>query len=569
MKKIISIILAAVMVFALAMPALAADDEVCPVIVISGYSSCNLYENYGTDTQETVWPFEVSDALNQTLDDLPNFLKCMFLFMLGNGVPAGESIAKGGEIILEKMYTNPDGTSKYNVTHYPNDPKITNYSYLVKGEQGEVNEKELCAACADKVGGENVFLFQYDFRMGVYDSATELNGYVKAVLEYTGAKKVNMFGISFGGFILGSYLSLYKETAPVNNAVLDVPALGGTSFAKRFFLGEVDFPISSLVSLAESLIGKETNLAPIFKNTKLSKVEPLASAFLKEIRELPLTWGSMWDLLSPEDYKELKPQFLDEKENAELIRKSDIIHNDVMKNYRKNFLYCMDRGINISIICNYVDYTAFGGEKLADMLLDADKTSGATCALANEKFSDGYQAVGTTCNKKSHNHIAPSMQIDASSCYLPESTWFIKDEYHGCYAKDPYGFELVKTLLFAEKRMDIYSDKDYPQFNYSRAPYRSVAADFENENPGYISKTRGNLIVTNLSETSSIYIRKIEMDGITFEMPANRIIKPGESIKISYTGSLPTGYEGLKISYIKSALGKDLYTRTIDIIPNK
>ena len=564
MKKITGIILALIIVALSVMPAFAGQQNY-PVIIVSGYSSGNLYENYGTDSQETVWPFAVSSALGQTLRDFPNFIRSLAVFLLGNGAPLGVTIAKGGEIILEKMYTNPDGSSKYNVVHYPNDPAISSYGYLTDNAPDEINEPELCAYCAQRAGKDNVFLFQYDFRMGAYDCAAELNRYVKDVIKYTGSSKVNIFGISYGGFITGAYLSLYKKSAPVNNATLDVPALGGTSFARRFFMGETEFCTRSLIALAESLIGAETNVAPALANLDLSRFEPLVEAFLKEIRELPLTWGSLWDLLTPDDYTELKPVFLDKKENRELIRKSDIIHYDVMKNYRSNFLACMKRGINISIICNYVDYTAFGGGKLADMLLDAERTSGAVCAKAEECFPDSYKPAYTVCGNRNHRHLAPSMQIDATSCYLPEHTWFIKDEYHGGYAKDPYGFGLVKTLLFADKRMNVRSDPAYPQFNYSRAPYRSVAADFSGCAPGYIDDD-GALVITNLSEDSAVMILDVRMGSVKFRLPARRIIAPGKTLTLDCPGGIPEGHSTLRVSYIKPALGKDIYHRDIDFI---
>lgn len=566
MKKTICMILAATVIILSALPVSAQRPDY-PVIIVSGYSSGNLYENFGTESQKTVWPFGAGDAIGQTLRDLPNFVRCLITFLLGNGAPLGVTVAQGGEIILEKMYTNPDGSSKYNVVHYPNKPEISSYGYLLRNAPDEINEPELCKYCAGKVGKNNVFLFQYDFRMGAYDSALELSAYIKEVCKYTGSKKVDIFGLSFGGFITGAYLSMFKKSAPVNNAVLDVPALGGTSFTRRFFMGETEFCTKSLIALAESLIGGETNIAPVLKNLDLSRIEPLAEAFLKEIRELPVYWGSLWDLLTPEDYRELKPKFLDKKASRELIRKSDIIHYDIMKNYRSNFLECMKRGINISVICNYVDYTAFGGEKLADMLLYAERTSGAVCSGAEKRLPDGYKPARTVCKNKSHNHLAPSMQIDASTSYLPEHTWFIKDEYHGCYAKDPYGFNLIKTLLFAEKRMNIRTNPDYPQFNYSRAPYRSVAADFSGCKPGYIGRDEGKLTVSNLSEKMNIIVVDIRMDGMKFTLPAGRVLAPGKTLTVKYEGEKPGSYEALTVYYVKPALGKDIYQRSIDIVP--
>lgn len=461
MKRALSVLTACVMLLCAAVPAFASNEEI-PLITVGGYASSQLYD-YSGDEPQQVWPFDPQAALKQTASDLPNFTISLLKFLCGSSESLGNAVADGGMKILEKMFCNEDGSSVYNVNHYPNDPALTNYKYLTdSGRLDLVREKNLSAAAAERIGGENVFSFQYDFRMGGYDIANELSDYVNAVLKYTGAKKVNIFGMSYGGFVVGAYLSLFADSAPINNAVLDVPALGGTSFAKRFFLGEVDFPVASLISLGENILGKETDLAPLFDGVKLPRVEALASAFLKRISALPLHWGSLWDLLTPESYEQLKPVMLDGEASAELIRKSDVIHHEIMPNYRSSFLRCMDRGANVSIICNYVDYTAFGGDRLADMLLDASQVSGAICPSVGKRFPRGYSAVRTVCTDIEHDHVAPSMKIDASSAYLPENTWFVDGQYHGTYTQDPNTFALIERLLFADGRTDVYSFAEFP-----------------------------------------------------------------------------------------------------------
>lgn len=239
MKKALSVLTACVMLLCAAVPAFAANEEI-PLITVGGYASSQLYD-YSGDEPQQVWPFDPQAALKQTASDLPNFTISLLKFLCGSSESLGNAVADGGMKILEKMFCNEDGSSVYNVNHYPNDPALTNYKHLTdSGRLDLVREKNLSAAAAERIGGENVFSFQYDFRMGGYDIANELSDYVNAVLKYTGAKKVNIFGMSYGGFVVGAYLSLFADCAPINNAVLDVPALGGTSFAKRFFLGEVE-----------------------------------------------------------------------------------------------------------------------------------------------------------------------------------------------------------------------------------------------------------------------------------------------------------------------------------------
>lgn len=567
MKKLLSIVLAVTMLLGIAVPAFAqGENEQLPLIVLGGYGSSPLYYIAEDGTTQQVWPLSGDSISEQTSSDLSAFLLAVLKFLCGDVDDLGNAIAYGGMNILDKAFCGENGESLYNVKYFPNDPQYTNYNYLSENRTTELHEKELCAAQAKIRGGDRVFCFQYDFRKGGYEAAVELDKFVKAVLEYTGAEKVDIFGISYGGFVGGTYLSLYADTAPVNNVVLDVPALGGTSFAKRFFLGEVDFPVSSLASLFETLLGSETNIAGLLKNVKLPRIEKLASVFLKTISVLPSRWGSLWDLLTPEDYEILKERLLDPVENAEIIRKSDIVHHEVMPNYKTNFARCTERGANISILCNYVDYTAFGGQKLADMLLDASRVSGAVCADVGRRLPDNYTPAGTSCNDSTHNHLAPSMKVDASSAYLPENTWFIDGQYHGTYAKDPYTVELINSLLTAEGKTDIYTYESFPQFQIALQPYYTVNAVFEGQKTGHIGSS-DTLTVTNLSATNEIRLTSIEFDGVKIDGAFGKTLAPGESASFKVEIAKPvTGRKELTVAYMKNTFGPLVSERCFDFV---
>ncbi len=572
MKKALSIFLATVILLLGVCAPIANAQQISklPVIILGGFSSGQLYIDYGEESEEKVWSFEVSAALKQTASDLENFVPALLrLMLLGDFATMGSVAGNGGKIILEKLFCKEDSSSVYPLETYPADPAISTYTYLKEnGLDEHILEKPLAEYVAGKIGGDNVFFFQYDMRLGMVDLSALLKDFVDAVLEYTGSDRVNIFGISYGGFLLGSYLSLYGTEGKVYNAVLNVPALGGTSFAKRFFTAETDFPLYSLISFAELAIGLETNLAPLFKNTQLDKIEVLAKAFLNEIMALPYFWGSLWDLLTPEDYEELKPLLLDSNASAELIRKSDIVHHEIMPNYRKNFLACMEKGVNVSIMCSYASQNAFGGEQYGDMLLDAAAVSGAKVVTYGERFEDGYKACGTVCGKASHNHVSPSMEIDASCAYLPENTWFVKDQFHGMYAMDENTFSLVKTLLFAEERADIYTYEEYPQFLLSENAYYDVTAGFDSDVHGYVEGDEKEFTVTNIS-TKPMVITAVECEGIDldFNLPANRAVLAGESITFSFDGEIPEAQRkhfSVKISYLMPTVGIPTASRTID-----
>ncbi len=572
MKKTLSIFLAVVILLLGVCAPVASAQQIStlPAIILGGFSSGQLYLDYGEESEEKVWSFEASAMLKQTVSDLGNFVPALLrLMLLGDFSTMGSVLGNGGKIILEKLFCNEDSSSVYPLETYPADPAISSYTYLKEnGLEEHIQEVELSDYVAEKIGGDNVFFFQYDMRMGMVDMAAMLKDFVDAVLEYTGSDRVNIFGISYGGFLLGSYLSLYGTEGKVHNAVLNVPAIGGTSFAKRFFTASTDFPIYSLISFAELAIGMETNLAPLFKNAEFNRIEVLAKAFLNEIMDLTCFWGSLWDLLTPEDYEELKPLLLDSQASAELIRKSDIVHHEIMPNYRKNFLACMEKGVNISIICNYACQNAFGGEQYGDVLLDASGVSGAKVVNYGEHFEDGYTACGTVCGSSAHNHISPSMEIDASCAYLPEHTWFVKDQFHGMYAKDANTFELAQTLLLTQERTDIYTYEEFPQFLISENPYFDITAGFDSEVHGYVDGGETQFTVTNIS-TKPLVLTAVECEGIDldFNLPVNRAIRAGESLTFSFNGEIPEAerkHFAVKVSYLMPTLGIPAASRTID-----
>ena len=84
---------------------------------------------------------------------------------------------------------------------------------------------------------------------------------------------------------------------------------------------------------------------------------------------------------------------------------------------------------------------------------------GATVALLGEELPEDYvQAVdfGGT------NYISPDNHIDASTCVLPESTWFVKDMLH-CNNHDGHR-ALYHKLFESDTQLTVFSDAQYPQF---------------------------------------------------------------------------------------------------------
>ena len=87
---------------------------------------------------------------------------------------------------------------------------------------------------------------------------------------------------------------------------------------------------------------------------------------------------------------------------------------------------------------------------------------GATCAPFDGTLPADYEQ--PLC--PDHDHISPDLKIDASTCALPESTWFIKNASHlemltGSTEIDE---PLIDFILCAEGQPTVWDRAEYPQF---------------------------------------------------------------------------------------------------------
>ena len=103
---------------------------------------------------------------------------------------------------------------------------------------------------------------------------------------------------------------------------------------------------------------------------------------------------------------------------------------------------------------------------------------GATVTKVNEKFSDEY--ISTAIADQKAKYISPDMQIDASTCLLPDTTWFIKDLYHTEFPGCVNG--LVSDIVNHDG-FTVDSNPDYPQYLvYERSTGALVPMTSENLN---------------------------------------------------------------------------------------
>ncbi len=554
MKKALSLLLSLVMLVTLCSVGISGAYEITnktkyPVIVVPGFMSSELYKiDEETGEKVTVWSWGAAADLvgGASSGNLGGIVSDFATYLLAGDVdPIAKRLGEGFNRIFVDIKSNPDGTP-YNKEVYlaVSSPEETNFKYLRENypDGRHQQESEIMSHVCDEVGAENTFAFGYDFRLGAVDAAECLKDYIDAVLEYTGSEKVNIFAVSHGGQVTGTYLTLYGDEGKVNNAVLTFPALGGAGIAydafnykhEGFNFGDVGL----LVFIQHAMLLEE-DLHYLVEAGLLGFLDELASALVPYCFETIGYWGSLWDFIPLEYYDELKAELLDEELNAGLIEKSDFMHYEIMSadgeyNYYDGFRKAQQAGTNVYIMAGYDIQIVTGMSVSSDAIIPTAAATGAVCAPFGERFADGYiQAVDT-----GFNQLSPTMTVDASTGYLPEHTWYIQDYHHGMTYKDEYTKDLLYTLLLNDESYDVHSFARFPQFHATTNPAHAIHAQFDSSVEGYASAEDNALVITNVCKESSVMVTAINVrgtDDISFRF-SPVVLRPGESKALEYIG---------------------------------
>lgn len=586
MKKLLSLLLALVMLMSLCSTGISAAYEISqktkyPVIVVPGFMSGEL-SKIDEETGEivTVWSWGAAANLvgGASSGNLGGIVSDFATYLLAGDVdPIAKRLGEGFNRIFVDLKSNPDGSS-YNEDVFVTltEPEKTNFKYLMETypDGSYQQEGEIMAHVCQEVGAENAFAFNYDFRLGAVDAAECLKDYIDAVLEYTGSEKVNIFAVSHGGQVTGTYLTLYGDEGKVNNAVLTFPALGGAGIAydafnynhEGFNFGDV-----GLLVFIQHAMMLEEDLQYLVEAGLLGFLDELASALVPYCFETIGCWGSLWDFIPVEHYDALKAELLDEEINAGLIEKSDFMHYEIMSsngeyNYAEGFRRAQQAGTNIYIMAGYDIQIVTGMTVSSDAIIPTTAATGAVCAPLGERFADGY----TQAVDNGYNQLSPTMTVDASTGYLPEHTWYVQDYHHGMTYKDEYTRDLLYTLLLNDESYDIHSFPEFPQFHATTNPAHAVHAQFDSSVEGYASSEDSALVIKNICAESSVMITAINVKGnddISFSL-SPMILKPGESRSVEFKGEFDevslSNFE-ISISYLIGNL-TPVGQRTFDFV---
>ncbi|MCL2507960.1 MAG: hypothetical protein FWF05_02155 [Oscillospiraceae bacterium] len=552
-KKALSLLLAPVLFTAFGPAALAFEDktykrqeEHTPVILVPGFTSPPLYMNYGKEDEKKVWMLNLDEVKAAILNNIADFGIALGALTVGKIDRLAEVLGQEALKILKPITIKPDGSSVCELTPGFNTPEKSNNRWLLDNMDGKfIAEPDIAGGIAEIIGAENVFNFYCDFRQGSVKCAKDLRAFVEQVKAYTNSDKVSILAISHGGQTAGTYLSMFGTMGDLDNVVMNAPALGGAAFAYDAMSGALKVDEKLLIYYIECGLVSETNYEWLMNASKLGFLDRLLNKVAQEyLTEVALYWGSIWDFIPTEHYEEMKARFLDPVEHAWLIESSDYMHYTVMANYGKSFDAARKAGVNVSIMANTGAKAVTGSVVNSDAIIPTASSSGAFCAPYGKRFADGYTGTGGSCKNPAHHHISPSMEVDATHCYLPENTWFVEGQFHGMSYWDPYSRVLTRKLLLTDEITDIYSDPAYPQFGLTHNAQDALYIEFDKSPQGFVTNDDKFLRIYNLSEKYSVKIMSINCDGmdIAFSPLSLRRIAPGSSAEIKFSGHIPDAH---------------------------
>ena len=330
-------------------------------------------------------------------------------------------------------------------------------------------------------GLEGNYYFGYDFRADPLVVANDLNTYIDHVLELTGHDQVRLRASSMGGVMTMAYLYKYGE-AKVKSVIFQCCPLQGTAVAGDLFNGRIQITEESVYRYAETALPSllegftETLVMGLvnvvyksgFLGSVLNMVQPILDNCAPRVFDellVPIFKSNcgIWSFVPDDYYESAKAYMLGENPNEVLLQRIDEYHYNVQQKAGEILNGVLDNGVPVMILAG----TAIQRTPLvptwtndSDGTVDTKYASvGGTIAPLGETLGENYvQAVD--CG---HNHISPDNRIDASTCLLPENTWFVTPMLHST-THDGHG-ELYRWFFsHDDEGVNVWSNPDYPQF---------------------------------------------------------------------------------------------------------
>lgn len=470
MKKIISVILSVLMIFAVMAPAVSAAEEQAVTIYVEGYGA-TLRGKSGNQA----FPVDLglAEGLSSMLGDLLKNLAwaevtgdysaySQQLYDLIAPAYADLTLDSNGEP------TDLNGEFYYGLGY---DPSVPREYYNDKFDGG-------------------YYLFRYDWRLSVEYNAKVLEDFITNL----GAKKVNLIGRCLGGNIVSAFLqnASAESIEKLNKVILYIPSTLGVDFISALFSGKVVLDPDAVDNYVTYSLADNDIIAGNGENAELFEglttivnfinevyvlgygtdvVERIVDAVREDalariLRDSYASFPSFWAMVTPEDMEDAINFIYNtpalKAEYSGMIEKIRSYHQNVQLNAADKIRELNEAGKEIMIISkyNYADFPLSAkAAQQSDGTAGTYVTSfGATVAPFGQTLSESYIK---SMKKENVKYLSDDKMIDASTCVLPETTWFIKNLYHSVF---PTSVDALMNAFLTIKGMTVDTYDEYPQY---------------------------------------------------------------------------------------------------------
>ncbi len=494
MKKAIALLLSTLMLFTLFAPctAIAQTNELYPTVYVTGFGT-PICKEAGNVNSGIIYPTGadvgaiVEEAIGPCLEQLAKGI------FTGDFDPYCDELYNAIAPIYDDLVLNPDGTPKDN-----------------SGPDSTVN-KHIYLDYTRFSGGE--IRFPYDWRLSPETVADDLSYFIDRVLAKTGKDKVNLIGRCLGGNIVSAYLQNDAAAAEkINEVIFFVPSTEGIGLIGALFSGQIDIDAKNL----DTYVDQITKYQDIIEDSVVSEFLTVMLSILEQVYVLDVgtmmlqlivdsvkenlvprlvrqTYGSFpsfWAMI-PDEYLEDAIAFVYntpelQEEYAGTIALARSFNENIQANAREN-ITVLSETMDISVVSKYnLPLLPLFTESTAnsDGVAETALTSfGATTADYGMMLSEDDIAV---MSEDALLYLSPDEKIDASTCVLPDKTWFIKNSYHDHF---PESIDVLLNTILVTPDMTVFSNEAYPQYLDNGINGEDLVPVTEKDEPLYPSES--------------------------------------------------------------------------------
>lgn len=469
MKKIVAILLAAVLALSCVIPAFAVEEKTnTPLVLVRGMNFNQQYIDLGT----------------------PNERSYLSELNAGNILAAVAKAAASGFFAFDKNQFAITLTKELRKLFAPiacdkNGNSIMNVSvkkypgsfdhYVDSVSLGDGGEEGLLKSAIAHYGAENVYYYTYDWRIDPFLAAKEIHETVELAKKERQAEKVNIICCSMGGVLTNTYFYEYGWDS-VNSCIYYSSTINGALCATELLQGKAEINEQGLRFMLSNLSDNPflfLLLKTITKTAFFSAVCRLGNQFIDDFKDIVYegllrdcfgTIPSLWALVFPEevqacaDYlfptEELKAEYKGVLEHAERSKQVSEQKDEMLKRAAAD-------GCKISVVASYgkacVPFYEGSATQGDGTLESAYMLGGAKVANVGESFKESYKPAVD-------GMLSPDRVVDLSSVLFPESTWAIKDAPHVASRMDSDYTNFLFALLDSPVQPTVDNMKGYQRF---------------------------------------------------------------------------------------------------------